>query len=146
MCPCEGVRVELRRALLLFAIVLGVAAVVTSLSSPREPADTSAGLPAVSQTPLDRLAPRPTTIRFDAARAPVTRTLDAGRPATVTVAADEPGDIELEGLALLSPVERLTPARFDVYATRPGRHSVRMTSASAVRGRSVGVLVIRPRR
>ncbi len=136
--------VEIRRALLLFAIVLGLAAIVTSLSNTRGGTDrrSSAPPPTTASSPTATTTPAP--IRFDADRGPVTHAIDAGQSVTVMVSAEEPGTVELLGVA--SPVEPLTPARFDIYASRAGRHEVRLTSPATVRGRSIGVLIVRPAR
>ena len=135
---------ELRRALLLFAIVLGVAAIVTMVSTPeREQRDDGSGLPDASEpsaspAPLrDPAAP----ISFSAAE-PASRRLEAGRPATVAVKVPAPGQVELEGLGLSAPAEPLTPARFEVLARRPGRHDVRFTPADGGEPRNAGTLRI----
>jgi hypothetical protein len=139
------VLVELRRALLLFAIVLGLAAVVATLSSPTSPSRTDTA-PIVSPTQTARPGPRGArtrTLAFNAGRAPVTKTLDAGHAATVVVKVDEPGTVVLRGLGLTAPAEPLTPARFDLLSGSAGRHQVELIAANGVRGRTVGVIVIR---
>ncbi len=138
---------ELRRALLLFAIVLGLAAVVMTLSGPSatKPAKTA---PSVTRTPTARPGPaaqRTLELVFDSAHAPVTHRLPVGRPATVTVRVQEPGTVDLRGLGLTAPAEPGTPARFDVLADREGRHAVTLTPPDGTQGRTVGTLVARPR-
>ena len=137
---------ELRRALLLFAIVLGVAAIVTSVSRPeRAQRDATSGLPDAADPPAatgplgDR--PAPISITFSATE-PTGRRLRAGRPAAVTVKVPAPGQVELEGLGLSAPAEPVTPARFEVLERRPGRHDVRFTPAEGGEARSAGTLVI----
>ena len=135
---------ELRRALLLFAIVLGLAAVVTSISRPeRAKRDVSNGSPRTSEpsaSPGPR-GDRPAAIRFSAAE-PKARRLEAGRPATVSVRVPTPGQVELEGLGLSAAADRLTPARFEVLETRPGRYEVRFTPANGGEARTAGALRI----
>ena len=63
----------------------------------------------------------------------------------MTVEARSPGLVELEGLGLTAPVERLTPARFEVLASTPRRHRVRYTPAGSSEARTVGVLAIAKR-
>ena len=133
---------ELRRALLLFAIVLGVAAVVASLSSPGDRRDAPESTPAAPTARPDPTAAGRLRVEFDAGAAPATRRVPAGRAATVVVESSRPGTIELQGLGLIAPVEPLTPASFEVLATRPARHEVRLTAADGERSREVGVLVI----
>ncbi len=135
---------ELRRALLLFAIVLGVAAIVAALagSSSREPQRTEV-LPEAGAKPA-RPALAPTRIRIDGRRAPVTRTLDTGRATTVVVSVDEPGQVELQGLGLTASAEPHDPAIFDTLPTRRGRYTVLFTPAGGVRARALAELVSRP--
>jgi hypothetical protein len=137
--------VEIRRALLLFAIVLGLAAVATSISEPRsakqrsEPTTPAAGTPTVSARP----APSPgVAIRFDAAEPRATRRLEAQRAATVTVRVGEAGQVSIEGLGLTTSADTLTPARFDVLVERPGRHRITFTPAGSEQARPVGVLSV----
>ena len=142
---------ELRRALLLFAIVLGLAAIVSSLARPpasEEQAD-RAEPPAQSAGPTQptagsRPARRTPVIRFGTAREPKTETLKAGTAATVRVRVQEPGQVSIEGLGLIGQAASLTPARFDVLSTRPGRYEVRFTAVSDGRSRLLGFLQVVP--
>ena len=137
---------ELRRALLLFAIVLGVAAIVTLASAPeRAQRDEGIGLPdaadpSAGPQPIRSKAP---PISFSAAE-PQVRRLGAGRPVTVAVKVPDPGQVEIEGLGLSAPAEPLTPARFEVLERRPGRYDVRFTPAKGGEPRSAGTLRIVP--
>jgi hypothetical protein len=136
--------VELRRALLLFAVVLGVAAIVTSLSRPeRAERDDGSGLPDASDPSASPrpLRARAAPITFSAAE-PRARRLETGRPATVTVKVSAPGQVELGGLGLSAPAEPLTPARFDVLERRPGRYDIRYTPAKGGEARIAGTLHI----
>ena len=136
--------VELRRALLLFAIVLGLAAIVTSISRPTERAKRSDGSgdavrPATPTANPGRDPLKAAQVSFSAAE-PAARRLEVGRPATVTVKAAVPGQVEVEGLGLSAPAEPLTPARFEVLAARPGQHPVRFTPVGGGATRSAGTL------
>ncbi|HKP21837.1 MAG TPA: hypothetical protein VJT68_09985 [Thermoleophilaceae bacterium] len=135
---------HLRRALLLFAIVLGMAALVASLSRPiedrngqsttrteTEPETAEPGPP--TATPGtggagSGTAAAPRTISFDAAE-PDSRKLPAGDSATVEVSVDEPGSVEIPDMGLTAPADPFTPARFDVLASRPGRYRLLFTPA-----------------
>ena len=142
--PLASAAVELRRALLLFAIVLGVAAIATSVSQPeRAQRDDGSGLPDASEPSAGPgpLGDRPVPISFSAA-APVRRRLEAGRPATVVVKVPAPGDVAVPDLGLSAAATPLAPARFDVLERRPGRHEVRFTPAGRGRARAAGVLRI----
>jgi len=139
--------VEVRRALLLFAIVLGLAAVVTSLSrSTPSQQDTAPSAPPSRPSARPAASPaRAQRIIFDATRGPETKRLSVGQAASVSVRVDLSATVQLEGLGLTATAERLTPARFDVLASEPGRHAVRIASASGANERTVGHLVIRRR-
>jgi hypothetical protein len=134
---------HLRRAMLLFAIVLGLAAMAAALTRP--PAQRA---PAPPKAPSPSLAIRETRpaaqVRFDAALKPRTRSIEAGRRTVVTVDVEHPGQVELEGLDLTAAAEPLTPARFDVLALRAGRHEVLYTPAGELASRRSGVLRVFP--
>jgi hypothetical protein len=136
---------HLRRALLLFAIVLGMAALVASLSRPIE--DRRGGSTTPTGTEPETSEPGPptatpggggtaeapaattfATISFDAAE-PRSKTLEAGESATVEVSVDQPGSVDIPDMGLTAPADPFTPARFDVLASRPGRYRVLFTPA-----------------
>ena len=77
--------VELRRALLLFAIVLGLAAIVAAVSGSRsDRTRTTAAAPTSPPAATARPGPaRQTTMRFDAAGPAVTRTARVDESVTV---------------------------------------------------------------
>jgi hypothetical protein len=133
---------HLRRALLLFAVVLGVAAVLASLTGPArrsdepvDPARTSV-LPKLGPQP----APRgPARLRFAEGGKRERRSLAPGRSAVVTVEVKRPGQVEVEDLGLTAAAEPLTPARFDVLTRSSGRHDVRFTPVAG-ESRVIGVL------
>ena len=138
---------HLRRALLLFAIVLGLAAVAASISrTPQQqarraaPPATPAGEPRAAPEPGPR---PPETVRFRGSGRPESRTIRVGRAASVVVSVRDPGQVVLEGLGLSAAAEPLTPARFDVLADRPGRHDVVLEPAGTTERRKLGVLVVR---
>jgi hypothetical protein len=138
--------VHLRRALLLFAIVLGMAALVASLSQPpgQRRADTTPREPRESGPPVATpgAAPRlPPTLSFDVAENESKR-LRVGRAATLEVSVEEPGDVEIPGLGLTDPAEPVTPARFDVLPTRPGRYELIFMPASGAANEPAGSLVV----
>lgn len=139
---------ELRRALLLFAIVLGVAAVVTSLSSSSKNEGRSG--PATPPPAITADAPQGSgsapAVRFNADRAPATKALRAGRAGTVTVSSEQPGEVRIDSLGLSAAVEPSSPAAFNVYETEPGRHGITLEAAGGVQERSLGVLAIQAAR
>jgi hypothetical protein len=62
----------------------------------------------------------------------------------VRVSAQEPGLVSIEGLGLDGPAAPLTPARFDVLSTHPGRYRVGFTAVPDARSRLVGFLQVVP--
>ena len=137
---------HLRRALLLFAIVLGLAAVAASLSRPgsddREPPPPASMPPQATVSPGTAGEP-PVTLVFQAER-DQTRRLEVGRPAAVQVAVDEPGQVEIPPLDLAAPAEPVTPARFDVLASEVRRYPITFTPAAGDEARPAGTLVVTP--
>ena len=136
---------HIRRALLLFAIVLGMAALVASLSrSPEERSRTESraepaqGPATAAPLPADN-PPRPVSI--DAAL-DEQRRLPAGRAATLEISVDEPGTVELQGLGVSASADEHTPARFDLFPTRPGRYEIVFTPARGDEAQPAGTLVV----
>jgi hypothetical protein len=145
--------VHLRRALLLFAIVLGLAAVAASGS--RTSVDSGGGdsQPAVpseaEETPSPSVSPGNATpaagvreLLIEADR-DQTRRLDAGQPATVLVEVEEPGLVEIDALGLSAPAQPLTPARFDILTSNPDRLDITFTAAEDDLPGPAGTLVVR---
>jgi hypothetical protein len=140
--------VHLRRALLLFAIVLGLAALATSVSRPLERPPARQGdraeVPTTPTTPTTPETPAspPESLSFDTSRPRTRRRLDPGRQAVVLVSADQAGQVELDGLGLSAPVDPVTPARFEVLANAPVTASVLFTPAGADQSTQVGTLIV----
>ena len=128
---------HLRRALILFAIVLGLAAVAASVSRPhndddplREPAPTTQAEQPSTASPGPESGPAAADLTF----APGDRSpqrLRAGQAATVRVEVEEAGQVEIAGLGLSAAAEPLTPARFEVLTSAAGRHSILFTAAAS---------------
>ncbi len=144
---------HLRRALLLFAIVLGLAAIAASVSRTPEESGERETQPAVQSdtedVPEPSVSPGTATpaggiqeLVFDAGR-DQTRRVDAGQPATVLVEVDEPGLVEIVNLGLSAPAEPLTPARFDVLTSNPERLAITFTPADGDTPGEAGTLVVR---
>ena len=136
---------HLRRALLLFAIVLGLTALAAAATRPlderrdRRPQNPPAAAPSAGPVREARPAAR---ARFHAGGRPRSHRIEARRRALVTVRADAPGQVELVGLGLIATAEPLTPARFEVLTARTGRFDVLYTPAGELAGRRLGVLVV----
>jgi hypothetical protein len=137
--------VHIRRALLLFAIVLGMAALAASLSRP--PEERSSTQPRKEQTPgqvtAKPLPPAnpPMVLSFDALTHE-RRRLPVDRAATIEVSVDEPGSVELPDLGLTASADEYTPARFDLLPTRTGSYVILFTPAQGDESRPAGTLVV----
>jgi len=143
--------VHLRRALLLFAIVLGLAALAASISRPSDESREAA--PPRSAPPASEREP-PTAEPGSAGgeESPATVVLDAGprervrvhvgEPVTLQVELSEPGLVEIPELGLSAPGQPLTPARFDIFTREAGRYAVRFTPADGDESEKAGTLVV----
>jgi hypothetical protein len=143
--------VHLRRALLLFAIVLGLAAIAAAVSRPHDtsrrdgrlgtaPTTTAqGGVPTVAPS---KSAPRPAQLTFIAAD-PRAQRIRVGQAATVLVEVEQAGQVEIADLGMSSVADPLTPGRFEVLTHAVGRHSITFTPAGAPsEGRRAGTLVV----
>jgi hypothetical protein len=145
--------VHIRRALLLFAIVLGLAAIAASVSRTPDESGESESQPAVpseaEDVPSPSLSPGSATpvagvreLVFEADR-DQTRRLDAGQPATMLVEVEEPGLVEIADLGLIAPAQPLTPARFEIPPSSPDRLEITFTSVEDDFPGPAGTLVVR---
>ena len=134
---------HLRRALILFAVVLGLAGLAAAVSKPGHKGGagttTSQSLPEVAPAPQAEGGP-PVQLGFSQRGRPRTERLRAGLAATVIVTVRVPGQVELHGLGVTLPAEPLTPARFDVLPSQPGRYTVSFTPAAQGATKTIGVL------
>ena len=143
---------HIRRALLLFAIVLGLAAIAASVSRSPDDSGERESQPAVTseeEAPSPSVSPgNATTVAgvrelvFEADR-DQTRQLDAGQPATVLVEVEEPGLVEISGLGLSAPAQPLTPARFEILTSNPDRFDITFTAVEDDFPGPAGTLVVR---
>jgi hypothetical protein len=141
--------VHVRRALLLFAIVLGLAAIAASISRTPESGERaqqpSAG-PGTDTAPsvsAGSAAEGPVEVVFDASRDQVRR-VEERQPATVLVEVDEPGLAEIPDLGLSANGDAVTPARFEVLVSDPGRYELSFTPVEDDTAGPAGTLVVRP--
>jgi hypothetical protein len=144
--------VHIRRALLLFAIVLVLAAVAASVSQTpdesgegEDPPAAERGTPETSDPTLSPGTAASGGVRelvFDAERVQ-TRRVDAGQPATLLVEVDEPGLVEIPALGLSAPAQPLTPARFEVLISDPDRLAITFTPVEGDTPEPAGLLVVR---
>ncbi|MBA3261165.1 MAG: hypothetical protein H0T69_01550 [Thermoleophilaceae bacterium] len=143
---------HLRRALLLFAIVLGLAAIAASVSRPRDASDRSDQIQSAPTTTDSGQAPTaspapdgaPETVELTfVAGDPHPQRIQAGQAATVLVEVEEAGQVEIEGLGMSAVAEPLTPGRFEILTPTIGRHPITFTPAAGVEERRrAGTLVV----
>jgi hypothetical protein len=133
--------VHLRRALLLFALVLGLTAVAASIApaprsdrqvQPAPPPASDAG--AAGQVALTLKPPAP-------GRPVPVRRVAPGSLLSLTVAAGEPGQVLLPALGRTATVTASTPARFPLLAPSAGRYSVTFAPVDGP-PRQLGTIVI----
>ena len=136
---------HLRRALILFAVVLGLTALVAAIA-PRRGDDNSSSTSTPqppSTTGPESATAGPTRIELTAKQkgSPETRRVKAGTHAIVRVQVDEPGQISIPELGLTDDAEPRTPATFDVFFAVPGRATVELQPAAGEQQR-VGTIEI----
>jgi hypothetical protein len=134
---------HVRRALLLFAIVLALAAVAASVSNPRhDTADSGQAEPLAvpGESAEGRSANDERAVEFSAAR-PRDHRVQSGRATTVRVYVESAGQVQIRGLGQSAAADEVTPARFDLLPSRPGRYPVEFTPAAGDSPESVGTLV-----
>jgi hypothetical protein len=132
-------RVHLRRARLLFALVLGLTALATAIAPPPpEPRDEPTAAP-----PPTRTVPEPTEITFVAPpRGKALRQkVDADAHVVIEVLSLEGGQVTIPKLGRLATVAEGSPARFDLLGLAPGRYDVLFEPALASRPVRVGTIV-----
>ena len=137
------VTVHLRRALLLFALVLGLTAVATAVSPSRK--DDSAPVTTPSTpTPAAPVLPREVTFEARESGEPKVRLARAGERLAIKVASTEGGIVTIPDLGRTDSVSANAPARFDVLAPPAGRYHVLLEVGGAQNEpRRVGTLVTR---
>jgi hypothetical protein len=121
--------VQIRRVLLLFALVLGLSALVASLAPPPDDPDNHpATQPTVASPPppagpaMQRMTVR---IPVRGPRAPrPTRRVREGSSFSLVVPVEHPGDIVVNELGLRQTADPRTPARFYLVAEPGGRYPV----------------------
>ena len=136
---------------MLFAIVLGLAALATSVSrSPREATREPRLAPPASGPAAGApgAAPQPESAAQGEVRLPTPRgrhsvALRPDAAASLLVSVPVAGRIDLPTLGLSSPAEPLTPARFELLLEEPATHEVRFTPAEDGETRRFGRVVVR---
>jgi hypothetical protein len=137
--------VHLRRALLLFALVLGMTAIAASIAPPpaEEGDETSAG-----RSPSESSSPEPAGEQRAPFRYPLegrarpVRRVEPDQPLTVTVSANEPGQAAIPLLGRVSSLTPNDPARIVVLTPDSGSYDVQFTPTEGGEARRIGKIVV----
>jgi hypothetical protein len=133
--------VHVRRAILLFALVLGLAARAAAISPSR---NTGPPTPALAPPAGQQSAGGATRqLTFAVGGKPVRRARE-GEHVVVSVASEAGGVATIPRLGLTASVSPTAPALFDLLAPAPGRYEVMITASEATEPKRVGTLVTRP--
>jgi hypothetical protein len=137
--------VHLRRALLLFAIVLGLAAVAASVSRPRDDSPPTEALRPPPTTPTVEPAPDTGSDRaelfFDVS-VPARHGLRPDQAGTVYVSVPAAGQVTIPDLGLNMAADPVTPARFEVLTPRAGRYPISFDPAGPGEAIRAGTVVV----
>ena len=117
---------HMRRALLLFALVLGLTALAASLA-PAPPADQSSSPKPPPPSAAQLASEEPVQVMFQAGTGeakPPRRRVDLGTRVIVTVASPAGGEATIPGLGRIDTVTPFAPAHFDLLLSRPGSYDV----------------------
>jgi hypothetical protein len=131
--------VQLRRALIAFAVVFVAVTAIAALSSPRE--EDREGVPASRPAPTGAPATIDVAFRHPVGGTPPARTVRRSAHVVVRVEAGTPGDVEIAGLGLIQPAAPGAPALFDLLPPRAGRFDVSLRAAGGERI-PLGTLVV----
>jgi hypothetical protein len=117
---------HLRRALLLFALVLGMTAVAASVApAPRSPDDSSSPASTAPTRPGPPEAALALSFRVPPkGRTAPSRRVAPGAHVVIAVTASRPGQVQIPALGRTETVTPATPARFDLIAPPPGRYDI----------------------
>jgi hypothetical protein len=129
---------HVRRALLLFALVLGLTALATSIAPTSRPADT----PQVAPPPAAPVAPTTTVTLHAPGTAPRSYPVKSDAHVLVQVSATTGGQVEIPKLGQLQAIGAGSSAEFDVVDLAAGRYDVLFEAAIGAPIR-IGTLVSR---
>jgi hypothetical protein len=134
--------VHLRRALLLFTLVLGLTALAAAISPSRDGGDAVAPPAAVARP--SRPPFRDVVFEMRPSGKATERRADVGEHLVVSVSSPEGGVATVPKLGLTASVALDAPARFDLLAPSPGRYDVFFAESALDEPQRVGTLVTAP--
>jgi hypothetical protein len=132
--------VHFRRAILLFALVLGLAALAAAVSPSRVAKGPALAPPSSSGS---RAAPATRELAFAVGGKRVRRARE-GEHVVVSVASEAGGLATIPRLGRTASVGPAAPARFDLLAPPPGRYDVMIAVSGTSEPKRIGTLVTRP--
>jgi hypothetical protein len=131
--------VHLRRALLLFALVLGLTALATAIAPTPQQQDSTPAAPPAQEPPV----PPATTIALQApATAPRSYRVTHDARVVLQVSASEGGQVQIPKLGQVTAVGEDATAEFDLLDLGAGRYDVLFQPALGTPAR-IGTLVSR---
>jgi hypothetical protein len=131
--------VAARRLLIVMLVLLVTSTVAAALVPPppeREETTSSTTSPSTSPIPTDGVLLK-ATLETDTTR-PQRIELPLGDQLALRVLSRRAGQVEIRGLGLVEDVMPLSPARFDILATRAGTFEVRLLEPR----RHIGTIVV----
>jgi hypothetical protein len=138
--------VHLRRAILLFALVLGLTALAAAVSPSRQGTiGSGSGVGPAAPVPASEAMPR--QIVLDTRRARGRSQVLHARPnehVVVSVLASSGGLATIPRLGRIATVSPAAPGRFDLLLPAAGRYDVMFEASDSNEPRRVGTLVTRP--
>ena len=132
---------QLRRALLAFALVLAAVSLGAALTAPREEAEEGAR-PRAPAPPTSTPGAVSIGLAHPVEGRPPVREVRTGAHVVLRVRARTDGNVEIPGLGLIEQVTPSAPAVFDLLATRPGRYEVVLAPLAGERI-ELGTLAVR---
>jgi hypothetical protein len=134
---------HLRRAILLFALVLGLTALAAAVSPSRE--DSNSAIAPAPSVPTAEALPREVVLDTrGGARGPRVLRARVDEHIVVSVLSTRGGLAVIPRLGRTASVSADAPARFDLLAPAAGRYAVMLTPSASLEPRRVGTLVTSP--
>ncbi len=137
--------VHLRRAILLFALVLGLTALAAAVSPSRETPQPAIGL--APAAPGGTTVPRNITFKLSESGIPKVQYARTGQHILLTIPVREGGLVTIPLLGRTATASAANPAQFDLLAPPPGRYDVMFepsgSSGLSAEPRRAGTLITR---
>ncbi len=115
---------HLRRALLLFALVLGLTGLAASIAPPPDEGKEAPVEPPPAPSPEAAEEQKTLLFRAPVRDKPVERRVRPGTRVLVEVATRRPGQVSLPAFGRIENATELVPARFELLGPAPGRYDV----------------------